>query len=539
MADAPRQTSHGIPTAAQTWKPLKLLNYYRIALAALFTAAYFTGLGPSLLGKFDPSMFEITVLAYLIFGLLGAVTIHQRRPAFPVQASAQILADIVAITLLMHASGGLISGLGILLVANIAGGSIIMAGRLATLYAAVATLAILGEQTYAQLNDSFQTTAYTQAGLLGIALFATAALGHVLARRIRETEALAAQRGVDLANLEQLNDYVVRHLHSGIVVVDSGGRVRMLNDAARYLLDAPEAERQTLLSRLAPELSRQLSAWRADPQREAETIQVTADAPSAQPRFTRLGGGRDAATLVLLEDATEVNQQMQQIKLASLGRLTASIAHEIRNPLGAISHAAQLLGESEHDAGDRRLVEIISDHARRMNTIIENVLQLSRRDAAQARSFALAPWLQGFADEFRTVQGLSPEQLSVDVDPDDVEVRIDPTHLQQVLWNLCQNALQHAQPAEGAVHLALTGGRGPEGRGSYLEITDNGAGLSPDAAQQIFEPFYTTAAGGTGLGLYIARELCEFNQARLSYVPGATGGGRFRISFKDSASIQA
>ncbi len=537
MASAALQTQPAGSSAEHTWKPLKLLNYYRIALAALFTAAFSMGLGPSILGKYHPHLFEATALAYLVFGLAGTALIRWQRSGFVVLTTAQMLADIVAITLLMHASGGLISGLGILLVVSIAGGSIIMAGRLATLYAALAALAILGEQVYAQWEGQFETTAYTQAGLLGVALFATAALGHVLARRIRETEALAAKRGVDLANLEQLNDYIIRHLQSGILVVDAEDRVRMLNQAARYLLGAPQTRTGTSLARIAPQLAQEVAAWRTDPRHEAASIQTRDEAPTTLPRFMRLGTGEDAATLVLLEDAADVNQQMQQLKLASLGRLTASIAHEIRNPLGAISHAAQLLGESDQAAGDRRLVEIISDHTRRMNTIIENVLQLSRRDAAHARAFDLAPWLHGFADEFRTVQGLQPEQLTVEVEPADIQVYIDPTHLQQVLWNLCQNALQHAEPVDGAVQLTLTGRRGLDGHGTSLEIIDNGAGIDPDAAQQIFEPFYTTAAGGTGLGLYIARELCEFNRARLSYVPDATGGGRFRISFKDAASM--
>ncbi len=515
---------------AHTWRPLRFLNYYRTILAGLFLLLFLTGLGPSTLGRHDPVLFQIAGILYLGLAVISSYTIQRRAPSFHLQVNVQIAADIVALSLIMHASGGLTSGLGILLAVAVAGASMIMAGRLALLYAASATLAVLVEQIYADLTGAFGTTAYTHAGLLGLAFFATALLSFILARRIRESEALAAQRGIDLANMEQLNDYIIRNMQSGVVVVDRDRRVRMINESGWYLLGMPAVREHQRLDELSPDLGAQLRTWLSDPQTEPAAFQAIADAPLILPRFARLGTETTGAMLIFLEDYTSLTQQVQQIKLASLGRLTASIAHEIRNPLGAISHAAQLLGESP-DLGkaNRRMTEIIRDHSRKMNTIVENVLQLSRREASHPKTFELKPWLEGFADEFRTVSNLTPEQLTVDIAPPGTQVHIDPNHLQQVLWNLCQNAVQHG----GAPEVALRGGASAGARGPHLDVIDNGAGIELEIAEQMFDPFFTTAAAGTGLGLYISRELCECNKARLNYLPVPTGGACFRISFHD------
>lgn len=523
----------------QTWRPLSYLNFYRMALAAVFAVLYFARLGPTMLGQHDPTLFAVVSLLYFAFALLAAVTISRRRPAFTLQVNVQVLTDIVAVTLIMHASGGLTSGLGILIVVAIAGGSIIMEGRLAGLYAAVAALIVLGDQVYSQLTEASPDTAYTHAGLLGITFFATALLSYVLARRARESEALALQRGVDLANLEQLNDYIIRNLQSGVVVVDRDDRIRMINESGWHLLGMPVVRDKQPLASVSPHLVEQLRIWHEDRDRGPQPLQAHGDAPLALPHFTPLGTTANAGTLIFLEDATESTQQMQQMKLASVGRLTASIAHEIRNPLGAISHAAQLLGESERlDSGDRRLIEIISDHSRRMNTIIENVLQLSRRENSQPKTFELKPWLETFVEELRAVQQLDVQQVRIELDPERVAVYIDPSHLQQVLWNLCQNAIQHGAPSKQPFELILRGGLFLESRGPHLDVIDAGPGIDAATAQQIFDPFYTTAASGTGLGLYIARELCECNRARLSYLAVPTGGSCFRVSFADPSRIK-
>ena len=226
-------------------------------------------------------------------------------------------------------------------------------------------------------------------------------------------------------------------------------------------------------------------------------------------------------------------QLFQSDKLASLGRLSASIAHEIRNPVGAMSHAAQLLGESPGMTDDdKRLTEIIETHSSRVSHIIDNVLQLSRRESSQPERLALKPWLEDFAQEFSNTLELQEGELTLaDMDPD-LEVRMDRSHLRQVLWNLCDNAVKYASET-GGILVELHADRIQNQGRPYVEVRDHGHGVDAATADKMFEPFYTERSGGTGLGLYISRELCELNRATLLYLDRPGGGSIFRIVFAD------
>jgi two-component system sensor histidine kinase PilS (NtrC family) len=282
------------------------------------------------------------------------------------------------------------------------------------------------------------------------------------------------------------------------------------------------------LEQVAPGLAQQMQHWKNDSQWQAQAFQSPRAGSTLIARFSELQTAKGTGTLILLEDSAQLAHKTQQIKLASLGRLTASIAHEIRNPLGAISHAAQLLAESDKlDQGDKRLTEIIDKHSKRVDTIIENVLQLSRRSASHPQELAVTDWLTEFKKEFVQMDGLRSKQLELDIEPQDVRIHVDPGHLHQVLTNLCQNAFAHAGD-EAAVRLQVRRG---DKAVVWLDVVDNGPGIDAETAEQMFEPFYTTASSGTGLGLYIARELCEINQARLSYQRLPQGGSSFRIHF--------
>lgn len=519
----------------QTWLPLRYFNLYRLLLSGLFATLYFTGGGPKLFGESNPGLFAATSLIYLACVLVSGFAHRWQRPSFRTQLRFNVLVDIIAVTLLMHASGGVDSGLGMLLLISLAGGGLLMSGRAILFFAAIASLGVLTEQVYANLVQSFDNTAYTQTGILGATFFAAALLANVLSQRVRTTEALATQRGIDLANMEQLNAYIIQHLQSGILVVDDEERVRLMNESAWYLLGMPSLDKQQGLASASTTLAASLSAWRKDQSVDPPPFRATPTGADLLARFTLLGNDSKAGSVIFLEDSATLAQQAQQMKLASLGRLTASIAHEIRNPLGAISHAGQLLNESpELNSGDRRLTEIIHDQALRVNTIIENILQLSRRERSRPQDVALLPWLENFAAEFCRDLNLAPERVTIDITPPDVEVRMDPGHLRQVLWNLCENAVQHGGMTATGMLIELRGGLGPESRDAVLDVIDHGRGISSEDAQQIFEPFFTTNRQGTGLGLYIARELCEFNKAQLRHVPLPAGGCCFRISFMDA-----
>jgi two-component system sensor histidine kinase PilS (NtrC family) len=520
----------------RAWRPLRYLNLYRITLAALFVSSLYIASNLPMLGSHNPRLFELTSLAYLAVALGASFAIHWRLLDFRLLAYSLVTLDILALTLLMRASGGIESGLGMLLVMAIAGNGLLLGGRAASLFAAIAAIAVLVEQIFAQYVLKLDPN-YTQAGILGATLFATAILAHVLSRRIRESEALAAQRSVDLANLAQLNQHVLQRMQSGIIVVDAEGRIWLINESAWYMLGLPSMGHSGSknLTSISPELAEQLIEWRRGGLAEPRVFRPGGGTVELLPNMTALGAQTNAGTLIFLEDTARLAQQAQQMKLASLGRLTASIAHEIRNPLGAISHAEQLLAETViNDPEDRRLLEIIHTHTARMNHIIENVLQLSRRDRSLPEDIHLRPWLETFINEFVHNQDCNSADIGLHIESGDSIVHMDATQLHQVLWNLCQNGLRYSRNCPHQPRLELQGGLSHQSSRSFLDVIDHGTGIDAKTAQHIFEPFFTTDTQGTGLGLYIARELCESNQARLSYIPVPTGGCCFRIEFAES-----
>lgn len=533
---SPAARTHEDNAGAQppTWRPLELLNLYRLIASALLTFVALAHVKFIPLGELSPAMFIVVAIGYLLTSLLFMITLRARIPGFKLQLYAHTAVDIACIVLLTYASGGIRSGLGTLLIVTLAGGGMLMSGRMAVLYAAIGTLAVLGEESYLWITRTPQDTSFTHAGLLGATYFLTALLAYALARRARESEALAAQRGVDLANMQQLTEYVIQRMQTGVIVIDQHQRIRLINESAWHLLGYPANPTRETLATLSPELAQHFAQWQRQPDAEPHILRPTAASPELLPRFAKLGQTERSGTLIFLEDTAALAQQAQQMKLASLGRLTASIAHEIRNPLGAISHAGQLLAESPQlSGGDVRLTDIIRDHSRRMNAIVENILQLSRRQRTRPQDIPLQPWLEQFISDFCLTHNIATDHIVIDVVPPDTVVRMDPQQLHQILWNLCHNGMRYSLAQTGAPRLHLRGGITADAHTPFLDVIDFGKGVAPEAVAHLFEPFFTTETSGTGLGLYISRELCESNQARLHYMAVPGGGSCFRITFAD------
>ncbi|MFK7816645.1 MAG: PAS domain-containing sensor histidine kinase [Gammaproteobacteria bacterium] len=437
----------------------------------------------------------------------------------------------------MNLYGGVTSGFGTLMIAVVAGGSLLLPGRTALLFASLATLAILLHEIYADLYGLFNTTAYTQAGLLGAALFATALLAITLAHRATESAKLAAQRGVDLANLAKLNEHLINRMEAGIMVIDDNGIIHMHNHAAWKLLDQPDINEQTKLIEISAPLYDVYKSWTKVAENPSFRNHLgklkRANQADLQVRIVPVGLRKhDRGSVIYLNDNTEIDKQVQETKLASLGRLTASIAHEIRNPLGAISHAAQLLDESsELHKADKRLATIIQDQSIRLNNIINNVLRLSRRERTKPEKIQINGWLQKFIEEFIRTNDLQKNQIVLNTTPIDGIVMMDPDNLHQVLWNLCKNAKKYAVAQGNSVHIQLSANCNHEESLPHLDVIDNGPGINSDHQSQLFEPFFTTSDTGTGLGLYLSRELCKNNGGNLRYISLADGGSCFKIEF--------
>jgi two-component system sensor histidine kinase PilS (NtrC family) len=526
-------STKGPAQAELAWRVLGLLNLFRLLVPLVLASLHYFLPETTSVGWADPRLFQVVVAAYFVSGIVMIAAIKRRWPGLQQQAWIHIAVDAAAVTLLLYTSGGVGSGLGMLLVIPVASVSLIT--RRAFVIPALAALALLIQQVLAQLAGTASVGDYTAAGVLGVILFIVALSVQPLGERIRETEELVRQRDVDLANMAELSQYIVQHLRESILVIDASDRIRLINESAAEILGDLTAIPGALLGEVHPRLLYSLSTWRQSPHTAPinPTSFVAADGlRTIDPHFAPLGGENPGPVLVFLEDTSLLAERLQQSKLAALGRLSASIAHEIRNPVGAMSHAGQLLAEANVGESERRLTEIIRTNAERVSTIINNMLQLSRRDSTRPETLTLFDWLEEFRGEFCQTTQTPESRLKIAPDDDGIEVRVDPTHLHQVLWNLCDNALKYATPDDKAA-IELRGGRVSGTGRPYLEVADRGPGIDKQHVDRIFEPFFTSGQGGTGLGLFIARELCQTNGALLLYEPRSGGGSIFRVIFSD------
>jgi two-component system sensor histidine kinase PilS (NtrC family) len=522
-------------TAGSVRHELYFLNWFRIAQALVYAGLAFSPPEMHWLLLPQPTFARVTALFYLLFAVVMLWSTRLWMGRLTVGVSASLCVDVVAAVLAIAAMHDARIGIAMMLVVNIGVGALLLPLRLALFFASLATLGILGRALFGLPRNSDFDHELLEAGLFGIAYFAFTWLCHALSRQLRATEALAEQRGLDLANLAQVNELIIRRMKTGVLLVDDANRVHQLNESAWMLLGNPPADQRDL-GTLAPELSRRLYHWSSFGKLDETSVALAEGVPEVVPRFTRLAANDDSHVLIFLDDTSLVSRRAEELTLASLGRLSASIAHEIRNPLAAIRYSAQLLAESRVlDEGDARMVEIINNHCGRMNEIIENILQLSRRDRSRPETLDLNAWALAFVEEYTEGNDLGADSLRAIVQPQAVAAVADPQHLQQVAWNLVQNALRYGRmPGEPARVMVIARNASEVGP-PLLEVVDRGPGIPSKVAAQIFEPFYTTHEYGTGLGLYLARQMCEANQAALEYVPVAGGGSCFRITLTPSA----
>lgn len=520
----PLSKGYGIP-ARQAWLLLKVFLGYRLTLASLFIILFYTQKNSALLSIHHSPLFTYSSQSYLLLSVISAVCIIWKLTRYTIQAQLLIVTDILILTLIMHAYGGVTSGIGVLLAVSIASGGLLIGGRCAMFFAAMASLAVLAEQLYADYMNSFEINpyAYAYAGMLGASFFTISLLSFVLAKRSEQMLQITDQQQQAISNLEELNQYIIQHLQSGIIITDQQQMVQMANEAALRLTNL--AILPTRLSDISNYLELGFQAWLADEEQNLLVLHIS-NQSDIHVRFMLLPTRYQFFYMIIIEDSLLYNQRLQQSKLASLGRLTASIAHEIRNPLSAINHAGQLLSESpDLSTQDVRLTDIIQANVVRVNHIIEDILQLSRRKDSRREKIELNAWLENYLRGFTLSQALHTDSFELITTTNPLFVFIDPNHLKQIMDNLCQNALNYGQPEIGAIKLQTTLLK----QASCVDVIDNGKGVSNENLRHLFEPFFTTSVNGTGLGLYISRELAELNQAKLIYYVTAENKSCFRL----------
>lgn len=518
---------------ASHWRSLDYFNLYRLALALALLMSGITLGGSDLFKPASAEDFQRIAFAYLFSAALLVLGIRARWPSFQVQLTAHIVCDIVFVILMMSVSDRLAGGLGLLLVISIASGGLVGSGRLTLLYAALASIAVLLQHSYSVLKNAGGLDSYLQIGLLCMGYFATGILAHSLTRRALASETLAAIQAEELGRLNRINALAIENSPDGILAVNGDNTVRYANPRAHTLLGleplAPHASfdsGRTALQDFAPVLLNELYRCRQPQPHAVATPLVTANA-RIRVRCIPLGGADDGVVMIL-EDLTQAEQTAQRLKLAALGRLTANIAHEIRNPLSAISHAAQLLHEETADPAQTHLTGLIEKNARRLDRLVHDVLSLNRRDRVRPETITPQTLMQLIAD-LRETEEIPHDAVIVEMQTAS-SFCFDAEHLRQILWNLMKNAWRHSCQQTGSLRIVLR----PAASQLQLEVRDDGAGVTDEQQAKLFEPFFTTDSRGTGLGLFLARELSDANGAALSFVPG-TPDTVFRLTLRAGA----
>lgn len=505
------------------WRSLRHLNQYRLFLAFSVTIGVWTFPEYTPISQDDLQLFLASGVLYGTAAILLAGMEHARRFDFENQLVAQIGTDIAAISWLMHLSGGILGGLGLLLIVPVAASGMLPTLRAVLLVASVATLLLLLEQTWRALGAVSVLGSFVRSGLLSLGLFAVALFSHVLARGARSAAELAGEKGRLAEHLARINARVIQELPFGVLVVDSAGNILLANSQAEEQLRG-RFRPDCTLDRCSPHLAALWAAWRDEGKTRALPFQIAQEDARLRARFVELEPEREAGAIVVIEDVTELEAEAQRMKLAALGRLTANLAHEIRNPLSAVNHAAQLLKEGQQPEVQVRLCKIIEDNAQRLSWLVDDVLSLNRRDRIDQEALSVAEIIGAFVEEFQRNEQIPDGTIQLQLEAE-VRVGFDRLHLQQILWNLCRNAWHYCQKGPASIQISAR----REGVGVDIDIFNDGPPVDAALREHLFEPFYTTNQQGSGLGLYISRELAEANRAQLRYVEHAAGA-LFRLS---------
>ena len=528
FTDAQLAEQENTETEQQNRRIFQIYSIYRLGLSLVLLFSFFSRLPTSLLGVIDPSLFLQLCIIYAVLniGILVVPLLGQGNGISNRHYLVTLFIDIVLLVMISYTSGGVRSGMAHLLVIPIAAGSMMYNIRISTFFAAIATIATGYSEVYLYLSIPNFPDDYFQAGLLGVLLFLVALTLQYLSSKIRQKEMINLRQAANIQSLMAINQKIIERMQTGIIVVDENADVLNCNSSAKRLLGFQEDS-----PALPAVLRSQLDNWRRNHFWQEEPFRIAGNAPELQASFAFLNAEADPTSLIFLEDNTQMSSRAQHLKLMSLGRLTASIAHEIRNPLGAISHACQLLEESPLATGEEnRLLSIINTHTSRVNLIIKNILELSRNQQELPEALLLNPWVENFHSRFcNSYKEDIDFEVEFQVDPG--AIQFIPGQLEQLLTNLCDNGLRYSFLTTGRRFVRAEIKIDEASGQPCIDIIDAGPGVPDDEIDQIFEPFFTTEINGTGLGLFICKEICEANQARLFFSRTDDGRSRFRTIF--------
>lgn len=468
---------------------------------------------------------------------------------FDLQWAFTIGVDVLVFSSLQFLQGGGINYTPLLLL------PVLFASVLGSLFLAMGTaagvsLALLGNSSWLMLHGQGDSPAhFAQSALTGAGCFVIAFLANQLSTRLAQEENRSRLSQLAVQVQREVNELVIESLTDGVLVVDAKGNVRAANPSARLLLGSQRPQGGASFSLNAEpawaalaEAANQ-SFTRIDMRSRDVTVHHAGQGMRRLRVRTRLTGGKGSShqglCVMFLQDQREMEARMRTEKLASMGRMSAAVAHEIRNPLAAIAQANALLDEDIQDPKQKQLTLMVAQNANRLGKIVDEVLNISRvqarDDAAPAPSLSLNDWADRICHDW-SVQTGSTGLMQVSLLAQDIQVSFEPEHLRRVLINLLDNALRYASGERNAIQVWAQ--LGPGGQG-LLEVWSDGPPLEQSVERHLFEPFFSSESRSSGLGLYICRELCEGHGATIVYQRASgsdlrreTQGNRFSITFR-------
>jgi len=482
---------------------LRYYSFYTLLLSLMLIILDSLDTSNNIVASVDPRSFLFANTAYVCWSVLMLVFSSSRLSTHPQYAVSFFFGDITLLIIMMQASGGLESGFSNLILIPMLISNLLVTRSLGYSVAAWTTIAVIYTQHF--VPWSFEEKEVFTSGLYGFFCFTLAFLTQTLSSKLNSTLDLAYRQAENISRLRKINKHVLLALPNAIIACDKDHRILLSNSTAYQWF-------QTLESDLLP-----ASLLNLVKTNNGQSLRFEHNGLQLILNKSPLTNSNAGDYVLVMEDSSHIAAEAQQIKLASLGRLTASIAHEIRNPLSALRHAAQLLAEApDLSKGDIKLTHIIEQHCMRINRTVEDILQISRRNHANVEVTKLKPWLDHFKESFHQAHD---DTFSLDIicSPEYL-IKFDPDQLQQVLHNICGNGLRYALiNAPEAAQLKITAKQHIDGS-VRLYLMDNGVGISEENQKNLFEPFFTTEHSGTGLGLYLCREICEANKASIKHI---------------------
>ena len=523
-------TSLGDKDTIDRTQVFAVYNVYRLVIGSVLFALTLSDTGSGLLSDdiaLQTTGAGIFVISSLIIALLGSPSKFTTESGI----FGVMMMDVVATTLVADPSTSLTSGFTALYLVTVAAASMLLASRqLATFVAALTVLAMLADTLFVMSRGSEETGGLLYAGLRGLLVFLVSWLGQLASATLVQAEQRAEVATSQARRLKLFNDQIVEHMQTGILLVTPKNSLKPVNSAAKDLLML-ESNSERPAQLVDPQLAMALEEWRGGDTLMPAPFKPDRGHRTLLPRFTTLETGRNGDAILFIDDYTPMTQFAQSLKLNSLGRLTGSIAHEIRNPLAAVSNAVQLLAENDAmSEDDRELANIVVRNTKRMNDTVNNVLELSRRVPPNLEAIDVNQWIPSIMHEFNEA---SSEKAALAFTGSCAwPILGDKSQLKRVLDNLIDNAVRHSQDKTGERTADLHIGQSVVQRLCFIDVIDDGEGVAENDQSRLFEPFFTTRPDGTGLGLYLCKELCESNGAEISYRRTHDGRSSFRLSLR-------